>query len=447
MSIEAAPAPLAAKRTGSGAKRTRGAALTTGGPASYNPAQHMGTAGRDASRSRHGHLRDTLAGWLFVSPATLIIGVFGFFPVFFTLFVSAFRWRLNRGKFSGLDNYAILFGGSPVALVAVLAAIVGAAAAVFLIRGSRAAEHGTRAGGSAAARLTAGFLLLAASAVGFVVALPYLAAGGDKDVFDSLRVTIWYTVCTVPVQLAGGLILAVLLTRKMKGRQAFRVLYLVPYIAPTVATAAVFELLFSLRPDAFANQVLKLVGVGPLQWLQEPKGIFTLLFGAGPDAGQASAGIAAVIPSYWGEWAQGPSLALTAIVFYSWWVFIGYYALIYMNGLGAIPRQLHEAAEVDGAGPARRFFSITLPLLSPTTYFLTMLGVIGTFKAFTHLYVLRNTAASGTVDPVSVLIFFTAFRKGNMGYASVISILLFVIVLGLTWIQQRAGERNVTYGD
>ncbi len=134
-------------------------------------------------------------------------------------------------------------------------------------------------------------------------------------------------------------------------------------------------------------------------------------------------------------------------MFYSWWVFIGYYALIYINGLGAIPRQLYEAAEVDGASRTRSFFSITLPLLSPTTYFLSLLGVIGTFKAFTQLYVLRSTAAAGTVDPVSVLIFFTAFRKGNMGYASSIAILLFLIVLGLTLVQQRAAERRVTYGD
>lgn len=147
------------------------------------------------------------------------------------------------------------------------------------------------------------------------------------------------------------------------------------------------------------------------------------------------------------EWAQGPSLALTAIIIYSWWVFIGYYALIYINGLGAIPRQLYETAEVDGASKARSFFSITLPLLSPTTYFLSLLGVIGTFKAFTHLYVLRSAAASGTVDPLSVLLFFTAFRKGNMGYASAVALLLFVIVSALAFLQHRTTERGVAYGD
>ncbi len=389
-------------------------------------------------------LRDTLTAYLFISPSALVIGVFGIFPVFFTVYVSLFRWRLSRGSFSGLDNYARLFGTSPAALAVVVAAIAGITAAVLLLRRSGIGRL------SGVLLRGAGLVLLGVSAAGFLIAQPYLASQGDKDVFDSLRVTIWYSVCTVPVQIAGGLLLAVLLTRRMRGKQAFRVMYLVPYIAPTVATAAVFELLFSLRPDSFANQVLKLLGTGPLQWLQEPKGIFTLLFGAGAQAGQAAEGVqaaGAVIPAYWAEWAQGPSLALTAIVFYSLWVFIGYYALIYMNGLGAIPRQLYEAAEVDGAGKLRSFFSITLPLLSPTTYFLTLLGIIGTFKAFTHLYVLRSTAASGTVDPVSVLIFFTAFRKGNMGYASAISILLFVIVLGLTVLQQRTTEKSVTYGE
>jgi len=228
----------------------------------------------------------------------------------------------------------------------------------------------------------------------------------------------------------------------MKGRQAFRVVYLLPYIAPTVATAAIFELLFSLRSDSLANQIVGLFGLHPLQWLQEPRGIVSLILGD-----TAVPFFAAPVSSYWAGWAQGPSLALASIVVYSWWVFVGYYALIYINGLGAIPRQLYEAAEVDGAGRVRSFFSITLPLLSPTTYFLTLLGVIGTFKAFTHLYVLRTAAAAGTADPISVEIFFTFFRKARLGYASAIAIILFLIVLGLTLIQQRSLERGVLYGD
>jgi multiple sugar transport system permease protein len=387
---------------------------------------------RESVRPRQSRrrLRDTLTAYLFVSPSALVIGVFGIFPLFFTLYVSLFKWRLARGSFNWLGNYATLFGSSPIALLAFIASVAGILGAAALLR--------SRLSGL---RRAAGVALLICSVAGCVASLPYLASQGDKEVFDSLRVTIWYAVLTVPMQLVVGLLVAVLLTRRMRGKQAFRVIYLTPYIAPTVATAAIFELLFSLRPDSFANQVMKIFGSAPLQWLQEPKGIIPLLFGANPSPSTG------VIPMYWAEWAQGPSLALVSIIFYSWWVFVGYYALIYMNGLGSIPRQLYEAAEVDGASKVRSFFSITVPLLSPTTYFLSLLGVIGTFKAFTHLFVLRNAAASGTVDPVSVAIFFTAFRKGNMGYASAISILLFLIVLGLTVLQQRSTERDVTYGD
>jgi multiple sugar transport system permease protein len=396
---------------------------------------------RHTSRSR---LRDTVAGYLFIAPSAVIIGVFGLFPVIFTVYVSLFRWRLKRGRFSGLDNFIAMLGSNLLYLCAVIAAIAGVVLAVVLLR----RRDGGSGEGTAAPswrgrlRCLAGWLLLAGSLAALAVSLPFLASMGDKAVYDALRVTIWYCICTVPVQLVGGVLLALLLTRDIRGRQAFRVVYLMPYIAPTVATAAIFELLFSLRPDSFANQVMKLFGSPPLQWLQEPKGLFTLLFGAG--AANPSMG---VVATYWSSWVQGPSLALTSIVIYSWWVFIGYYALIYINGLSAIPRQLYEAAEVDGASKARSFFSITVPLLSPTTYFLTLLGVIGTFKAFTHLYVLRSAAAAGTVDPLSVTIFFTAFRMGNLGYASALSLLLFVIVLGLTVIQQRAAEKGVTYGD
>ncbi|MGA2640620.1 MAG: sugar ABC transporter permease [Spirochaetia bacterium] len=379
-------------------------------------------------------LGDTLTAYAFVGASACIIAVFGLFPVIFTLFVSLFRWRLTRGRFTGLENYISLFGDNP----AYVAALAGSVAALIL---AAALLRAGRRGGSRAVRYGGGGLL-AGALLGIAVLLPYLVSKGDREVFDALRVTIWYCICTVPPQMAAGLLLAVLITRSRRGKQAFRVIYLLPYIAPTVATAAIFELLFSLRPDSFANQLVGLFGAAPLQWLQEPRGIAALALGRGLTE-QAGG----VVAAYWGEWAQGPSLALVSIVFYSWWVFVGYYALVYMTGLGAIPRQIHEAAEVDGAGAVRRFFSITLPLLSPTTYFLSLLGVIGTFKAFTHLYVLRSPAASGTVDPISVVIFFTAFRKGNLGYASAVGVLLFLIVLGLTLAQQRTTERGVSYGD
>jgi len=348
--------------------------------------------------------RDALSAYLFISPSALIVAVFGVFPLFFTVFISLFKWRLTRGSFLGLGNYESLFGAHLAPLLALAASIGGVVGAAILLGKSATFRR------VPTPRRIFGFALLACSIAGLVLSLPTVASQGDKEVYDSLRVTIWYTVLTVPVQLVLGLGTALLLTQKIPGRQAFRVMYLLPYIAPTVATAAVFELLFSLRPDSFANQLIGLFGARPLQWLQEPRGVVPLMLGAGlhPSAG--------VIASYWKGWVRGPSLALVSIVLFSWWVFVGYYALIYINGLGSIPRQLYEAAEVDGAGKVRSFFTITIPLLSPTTYFLTILGIIGTFKAFTHLYVLRTPAAAGTADPISVEIFFTFFRHVHRSF-------------------------------
>ena len=387
--------------------------------------------------ARPDRLRDAFSAWLFISPSAIIIAVFGIFPLFFTLYVSLFKWRLTPGAFLGLGNYQMLFGDI-LPLLALAASIAGV---VLAVRVLRRGVGGLRERPAGRLRTAGGLVLLACSLAGVALTLPSVASRGDTEVFDSLRVTVWYCILTVPVQLVLGLFVALLLTRKIRGRQAFRVLYLLPYIAPTVATAAVFELLFSLDPESFANKLIGLFGAQPLQWLQEPRGILRLAFGIGA---QSPPG---VIASYWMGWAKGPSLALVSIVLFSWWVFVGYYALIYINGLGSIPRQLYEAAEVDGAGRVRSFFSITIPLLSPTTYFLTLLGVIGTFKAFTHLYVLRTAAAAGTADPISIEIFFTFFRKAQLGYASAVSILLFLIVLGLTLIQQRTLERRVSYGD
>ena len=145
-------------------------------------------------------------------------------------------------------------------------------------------------------------------------------------------------------------------------------------------------------------------------------------------------------------WAAGPSLALTAVMVFNYWIFVGYYALIFANGLAAIPKGIYEAAELDGANGRSRFFRITLPLLSPTTSFLSLLGIIGTFKAFNSIYVLRDPATGGAVDPMTVYIFFTFFRNSRLGYAAALSIVLLIIMVGLTVVQRRLTERHVFYG-
>ncbi len=384
-------------------------------------------------KERYKRLNTDYEGFLFIAPACLLIFIFGIFPVFYTLYISLFKWRIKRGAFLGLANYGELFGSYGILLL-LAAAVMAVIGGTLLLNGRekrREKNHSSPLRGL----LIGGKAAQAAGWIGLILLLPLIYSRGDKKLLDSLRVTIWYSLGTVPFQLLFGLTLSIMLNREFKGRQAFRVIYLLPYVVPSVAAATVFERLFSLRPESFANQVVQSLGKAPLQWLQEPKGLLTLWFGWGTGE------------SYLQTWLQGPSLALATIMIFNWWVFAGYYALIFSNGLSQIPTQLYDAAKVDGAGFWTTLRNITIPMLSPTTFFLTMLGIIGTFKAFNQIYILRNPAARGATDPLSIQIFFTFFRKSRFGYASAMALILFAIVLALTVLQQRLMSKDVHYGD
>ncbi len=395
----------------------------------------------DQNRRRR-RLKENIEGYLFIAPSVLLISLFGIFPLFFTIYISAHKWRIRKGELIGISNYAEAFGGAlwPLVLVVGIAALVAAGILLGRVRERSHAQRRDRAAPNVTLRIL-GWVIVAAGVTAIAVALPQIWSLGDDDMLDSLRITIWYAAGTVPIQLAFGLLLAVLLDQKFKGRQFFRVVFLLPYIVPTVASAAIFQVLFSLRPESFANQLIGLFGAEPLAWLGERHGVFEMFFNWGTSE------VATTFAEYWQGWTQGPSLALVSVMIFNYWVYIGYYALIYSNGLANIPRQLYEAAEVDGAPKRTVLWRIIVPLLSPTTFFLTLLGVIGTFKSFNSLYVLRNPATGGATDTMSIYIFFTFFRRSRFGYAAAMALVLFVLVLGLTFLQRRLLERRIHYGD
>ena len=263
--------------------------------------------------------------------------------------------------------------------------------------------------------------------------LPIIVAAGDPDLWVGLKATLFYSLGTVPFQLGISVFLAVLLFQKLRGSNFFRIMYFIPYVTPTVASAAVFRQLFSNRLQAPVNAGLRILGFEPLQWLWEPKGIFRMMAtGMGLEN--------------WPAWADGPSLALVVIIIYSIWVFVGYDTVIYLAGLGNIPKEVSEAAEVDGASPWQTFRHIIFPLLSPTTYFLTLISIIGTFKAFNHIWVMRLDAALSTTDTFSVVIFKEFFEKLRYGYASAMAFILFAIILVLTYINNKTQGSRVFYG-
>ncbi len=267
---------------------------------------------------------------------------------------------------------------------------------------------------------------------GYVLAaqLPQALTNADPQVLRGFGITVLFALGTVPFQLAIGLGLAYLLFQNIKGKSFFRVVYFMPYIMPFVATSIVFQLIFSYRPASIANHVLEIFGIGTQKWLLEPTGILRLAFGTG-------------VP----EILAGPSLALIVIMLYTTWTYIGYDAVVFLAGLGNVAPELYEVARIDGASSWKMFRYITLPLLSPTTFFLSLIAVIGTFQAFTQIWIMRTPAAQSSVDTLGVYIFRTVQNTDpNMGYGSAVAFVLFGIILLLTVFQNRIMGSRVFYG-
>ena len=258
----------------------------------------------------------------------------------------------------------------------------------------------------------------------------YTRALADSEMWTSLWTTVVYALISIPLQLALGLFLAYLLFQKVRGQDTLRVMFFFPYITSTVASAAVWAYLYS--PDrGLINATLKVAGLPVLRWLGESRGVFALM----------ADGANVALP----PWAEGPPLALLALLIYTTWVFLGYDITIFLAGLGNIPGELYDAAKVDGASGWRLFRHITLPLLSPTTFFLLILTVIGTFKAFNHIYVMTRGGPAGATETSSLYIFRQMYEFNRYGYSAALSFILFAVILVLTIAQNRFAGNRVVY--
>ena len=262
-----------------------------------------------------------------------------------------------------------------------------------------------------------------------------MVESGDLRLYNGFKVTAFYALGTIPVQLCVALVLSNLLFHSRRAQGPFRVAFFLPYVTPVIASAVVFRTIFSPHPSSLANRFWALLGMENQRWLYESKSVVYLaLTNAGYEGCPA--------------WVNScfPSLALVSIILYNIWVYIGYDTVILLAGLSAIPGHYYEAAQIDGASSWQSFRNITLPLVSPTLFFLSMVAVIGTFKAFNHIYIMRTPAARDTVEVVSISIFDLIFENHNAGYAAAMAFILFVAILALTLVQKRALEKRVFYG-
>jgi multiple sugar transport system permease protein len=223
----------------------------------------------------------------------------------------------------------------------------------------------------------------------------------------ALTNTLLYTVLLVTIQTTAALVLALLLKQQVRGLAFFRSSIFLPVITSLVIISTVWKLMFNSQ--GFINSFLQTVGLGAQPFLASP--------------GQA----------------------LLSLVFMGVWKDVGFYMLIFLAGLQAIPMELYESAEIDGATKAGRFVWITLPLLRRATVFVIVVGTISAFKVFTPVYLMTD---GGPADSTTVIVFYifrSAFRYFQMGYASAMSFILLGIVLILTVVQFRLLRPSVEY--
>jgi multiple sugar transport system permease protein/raffinose/stachyose/melibiose transport system permease protein len=236
---------------------------------------------------------------------------------------------------------------------------------------------------------------------------------GDPVFFKALGNTLYFVVVTTGVNVALTLVIAQIISsfRHNKTRSAFRVIFFMPCVAPLAATGFVWRLMYDSRFGIINIWLKQFFGIASRPWLGE--------------AGT-------VIP---------------AIIIFSLWADIGYNIVLFCAGIDGIPSDFYEAALIDGAGPAARFFKITLPLLSRTTCFVLAMTLIFYFQSFAQFAVMqRNFGGPNDIGLVlSLFIYRTAFVIKDMGYASAISLGLFLLIMAFTAVSQRINRIDWGY--
>lgn len=244
----------------------------------------------------------------------------------------------------------------------------------------------------------------------WVGAANFQAMFRSEQFYQVLGNTFYFVAITAPLMVVCSLGLALLVNQKLRGATFFRTIYFFPVVTSMIAVAVVWGWLYN--PEfGFINYLLR-------EW-----------FGVeGPG------------------WLLSTSWALPAIAVMTVWKGVGYNMLIFLAGLQSIPEHLHESALIDGAGAARRLFSITLPMLSPTTFFVVVITLIGSFQLFEQTYTLTQGGPANSTLTLSYHIYQNAFQYFRMGYATAMAYVLFVVTLCVTVFQFRMQRRWVQYG-
>jgi multiple sugar transport system permease protein len=232
----------------------------------------------------------------------------------------------------------------------------------------------------------------------------------DGTVWQALWNTCKYALVEVPFSIAIALVIAVFLNGKIRGRSIWRTIYFLPMVAAPAAVAMVWRWLYNSE-FGLLNHILRGMGFSGVNWI------------------------------------SNPNIAFISVAVVGIWSVIGYNMVLFFAGLQEIPRDYYEAAQIDGADGISQFFTITLPLISPTMFFVTVTRVIGAMQVFDSIYMMmgRNNPALGKTQSLVYLFYKYSFIEGNKGYGSSIVMLLLLVILLITVIQMFCQKKWVNY--
>lgn len=238
----------------------------------------------------------------------------------------------------------------------------------------------------------------------------YIRLLQDVQVFNALGNTLLYVLLSVPLGVFLSLLVAVFLNTKIKGKSIFRCLYFLPVVSAPAAVALVWKWLYNNK-YGLINQIALSMGIQGPDWLGDSK------------------------------------MIMISVVIVGIWTMIGYNMIILIAGLQEIPTQLYEAADIDGAGPIAKFFKVTLPMVSPSLFFVTVTTVISAVQVFDVIYMMVKPESPAFNSVVSIVYLFYryTFQDYNKGYGSTIVVLILIIILLLTGIQMLIQKKWVHY--
>lgn len=430
--------------------------------------------------------RETLHAYLFLLPSLVILSIFVFWPIGFSLVLSFFKWDYTTTEkyFIGFDNYKELFRLSypidmnifyaalntaiylitalilvrfcyfivgllskyskPAKIYSVYYGVTIALGAIYyilrnivanlsmlhiwlgltffviaLISIKKIKKSDAHIQLMDSRPWTKIILVVAAYLFFSMIVVPksydlveyFKLAKESSDFLKAIYNTVYYVILAVPTQIALALIIALLLNRNIKLRSLFRTAYFIPFVTSVVAVSLVWQWMFN---DQFGliNYALSWFNIDKIAWLKEEK------------------------------WTI-PTIAIVSV-----WQRVGYTAVIFLAGLQNIDRSYYEAAEVDGANSLQKFKYITWPLLSPTTFFILIITMIGAFKVFAQIFILYQ-GLPGPVNKSGLTLVYYVFEKfyneQRMGVASAAAYVLFIIILILTMVQFKIGRSRVHY--